>query len=156
MIQNMNSTPNFWDKSHPLSEHYQKLVSDLLPDYGYAETLQGELIRAVSRIGYDWYNNGWGCNNWSGAVIFLQEKFSELPIQLQDINAIANFHAALDRVHEYSHGEPVRTPDVKIEKWVTTIIEVVTQAILDNPKPIDNTDDMFNYQEKPYHEAYWS
>lgn len=34
------------------------LFSELVPDFGKAESKAGEIIRAVSRIGYRWFNDG--------------------------------------------------------------------------------------------------
>ena len=48
---------------------YDRLV-DLMPISGQSETVAGELIRAVSKLGHELYNNGMG-NNSSGAVNFL-------------------------------------------------------------------------------------
>lgn len=72
---------NFWDGDHPLTEIAKAKHSELVPMSGNCQTFQGELLRCSSRIEYDWYNNGWGCNNWSGAVMFLTNKFRELPVQ---------------------------------------------------------------------------
>ena len=50
--------------------HYQDVWNQLVPGSGPAPTLEGELLRAASRLYYDWYNNGFG-NNTSGASNFL-------------------------------------------------------------------------------------
>lgn len=42
-------------------EQYDKLYKELVPIEGQAETLNGELIRAISRLFYEYYNNG-NCN----------------------------------------------------------------------------------------------
>jgi hypothetical protein len=44
--------------------HYNFLYDQLVPNDGPAEYLEGELLRAISRIHYDYLNNGFG-NNWS-------------------------------------------------------------------------------------------
>lgn len=35
-----------------------KLFEELVPTSGKADTVAGEIIRAVSRVGYRWYNDG--------------------------------------------------------------------------------------------------
>lgn len=41
---------------------YKVLYERLVPESGKCETLEGELLRAVSRIYYDYTNNGFGNN----------------------------------------------------------------------------------------------
>ena len=48
---------------------YARLVN-LMPGTGDADTVAGEMIRSVSRLGHELYNNGMG-NNSSGAANFL-------------------------------------------------------------------------------------
>jgi hypothetical protein len=51
---------SFWDSNHPRQDEYQRLYNDLVPSSGEASTVQGELIRAISRLFYDYCNNGNG------------------------------------------------------------------------------------------------
>jgi len=145
----MKDIPNFWDKTHPLSAKAEELFEQLVPGSGNCETLQGELLRASSKIGYDWYNNGWGCNNWSGAVIFLRDHIADLPIMAPDAKS-DEFHSALREVHGYSHGEPADIGDHRADQLVTTIHEYVVAKILANPTPIPNDKDMWDFGEPDY------
>jgi hypothetical protein len=145
--------PNFWDKTHPLSEQAEALFEQLVPGSGNCDTLQGELLRASSKIGYDWYNNGWGCNNWSGAVVFLREHIADLPAMHADAKS-DEFHNALREVHQFSHGEPANISDHRADVLVTAIHEYVVSKVLANPVPIPNTLDMWEFGEPdaPYEE----
>lgn len=67
----MSKIPNFWDGDHP-NNHLAKEFQSLMPPTGAADTLEGEMYRAASRLVYDFYNNGF-CNNNSGALEFLSE-----------------------------------------------------------------------------------
>lgn len=145
----MKENPNFWDNSHRLSEQAHALYEQLVPATGNCETLQGELLRASSKIGYDWYNNGWGCNNWSGAVLFLREHIADLPNPAADVQPI-DFHNALLEVHQFSHGEPVYISDERADQLVTAIHEYVVAKILANPGQIPNELDMWDYREPDY------
>lgn len=142
---------NFWNKTHPLSTQYQEFTDKLVPGSGNCDTLQGELMRAASRIGYDWYNNGWGCNNWSGAVQFIGTRFEELPNK-PSAEILKQLYACLTEVSHYSHGEPCHISDEKADVLVTKIVEIVTQGLIDNPTMIPNAEDMFGYQEPDYRE----
>lgn len=148
----MNSV-NFWDNTHPLAAKSEELFEELVPAVGSASTLQGELLRASSKIGYDWYNNGWGCNNWSGAVVFLQQYTANLPVAVEDSN-LHEFYSALREVHGYSHGERANISDERADMLVTRIHEYVVKAILANPTPVDNDIDMLDLGEDdaPYEE----
>jgi hypothetical protein len=143
---------NFWDQTHPLSADAQRLFEQLVPGSGHCDTVQGECLRASSRIGYDWYNNGWGCNNWSGAVVWLRTRVAEIA-QQRTAEETAEFMRALSSVDLFSHGERVYgMSDERIEQLVTIIHAYVVQCVLDNPVPIANTDDMLDLQERdaPY------
>jgi hypothetical protein len=143
------AAPNFWDRTHPLSEAYETFTNALVPAMGSCSSLQGELLRAASRIGYDWYNNGWGCNNWSGAVNMIGKHFHQLPVQPSE-DIIDNFDRSLNWVKDFSHGEPAPSNDAIVEEHVTRLTEVVVQALIDNPEFIPNDIDMFKYQEDDY------
>lgn len=52
---------SYWNQEGAYDAEYREMYDRLVPSMGCAETLFGELIRAVSRLGYDYYNN-WNCN----------------------------------------------------------------------------------------------
>lgn len=143
----------FWNKQHSLAEKAQTLYDQLVPGQGNCTTLQGEMIRASSKIGYDWYNNGWGCNNWSGAVCFIKENYHLFPNPPEKC-FIDQLMKELDYVSEFSHGEPC---DMNYGGRnclaVTKIHEIIVNTILANPEPIANTDDMLKYTEADYQEC---
>lgn len=144
---------NFWDQEHPLSTKYNTLFEELVPVMGKSDTLQGELIRAVSKINYDWFNNGWGCNNWSGAVVFLQDNINFLTQNRGEVES-KEFIDALRNVKYFSHGERVTISDERADELVTVIAAFVVQSVIDNPLPIDNEVDMLDLGEPdaPYEE----
>lgn len=137
---------NFWDQTHPLAADSDRLYEKLVPSHGMCNTLQGETIRASSKIGYDWYNNGWGCNNWSGAVVYLMRYAMELA-QNRTNEERAAFIQALSAVRWYSHGESCDIDDDEADKLCTTIQAFVVQNILDNPQPRPNTINMWSLSE---------
>lgn len=144
---------NFWDQDHPLSADYNRLYEDLVPSSGECKTLQGELLRAASKINYDWFNNGWGCNNWSGAVVFLEQNYGFVASGRNEED-LTKYRHALSVAREHSHGERVSMSNKFIDGAVTTIAAFVTQAILNNPTPIPNEVDMWDLSEPdaPYEE----
>lgn len=51
---------SYWNSDGIYNEEYSKLYDELVPDQGEAETLNGELIRSISRLGHEYNNNGNG------------------------------------------------------------------------------------------------
>ena len=84
----------YWNKTGRYQAEYDRLV-ELMPDMGKADTVAGELIRATSKLGYDFYNNGMG-NNTSGAINFLAEA-----------GVFPTFHddETYSTVYEYTRGQ---------------------------------------------------
>lgn len=54
-------TPKYWNGIGKHQKKYSLLFSELIPIEGKAKTERGEILRIVSRLHYDIYNNG-GCN----------------------------------------------------------------------------------------------
>lgn len=52
---------SYWDHEGQFQKEYDELYNELVPASGRAENLFGEAIRAVSRLGYEYLNNG-NCN----------------------------------------------------------------------------------------------
>lgn len=46
-------------------DRINELFKELVPDTGKADSLAGELVRAMSRIGYRFYNDG---DSWASAT----------------------------------------------------------------------------------------
>ena len=52
---------SYWDGTGKYQKEYDRLWKELVPSSGEAETEEGELIRAVGRLFYEYCNNG-NCN----------------------------------------------------------------------------------------------
>lgn len=61
----------YWEGEGAYNEEYTKLYDELVPASGCSKTLFGELIRAASRLGYDYYNNG-NCN--AADITYIEEE----------------------------------------------------------------------------------
>ena len=130
---------SFYDKTHPLSAAYNEYWEKLVPASGPCETLEGELLRAASRIMHDYYNNGFG-NNWSGAFNFLDH----------NLGLIVRWR---DTLKPYKCGRVAKNPmfdasdpiAVALEEIMENVVEYVTTANGDYNK---NPCDMFDWQER--------
>lgn len=52
---------SYWNDNGKFSKELSELTEKMMPDSGNAETLNGELVRAVNRLWYEYCNNG-NCN----------------------------------------------------------------------------------------------
>jgi len=52
---------SYWGQDASYSEQYKELYDKLVPSEGEAETQHGEMLRCISRLIYDYNNNG-NCN----------------------------------------------------------------------------------------------
>jgi len=59
----MSKTGTYWDREGKYQEQYDAAWKQLIPASGEAKDGLPEALRAISRIGYDYYNNGF-CNLW--------------------------------------------------------------------------------------------
>ena len=55
------SGKSYWNNNGAYQEQYDKLYESLVPSRGESDTVHGEMLRAVSRLFYDYCNNG-NCN----------------------------------------------------------------------------------------------
>ena len=130
----------YWNKQGTYQADYDRLV-EAMPLMGNCDTVAGEMIRSVSRLGYDFYNNGMG-NNTSGAVNFLLEK-----------GAIdSKTHAT---IYEYTRGLTYSGcyGGDSLQAAIERAVDMTVKFILDNPQleTTPNTEDMFDYEEPFQH-----
>jgi len=64
----------YWDGQGLHQADYDRLTEELIPMSGSTGSIEAESLRAASKLGYEFYNNGGG-NNVSGALLFLKQHF---------------------------------------------------------------------------------
>tara|TARA_R100001510_G_C7645650_1_gene203005 strand:+ start:135 stop:578 length:444 start_codon:yes stop_codon:yes gene_type:complete len=64
-MSNVNTSKTYWDDEGKYQSEYNQAWEQLIPAQGEAKDGWPEALRAISRIGYDYYNNGF-CNLWQG------------------------------------------------------------------------------------------
>lgn len=57
-IRHTESGKSYWDNNGAYNEEYSRLYDELVPASGDTKMVHGELIRAISRLGYEYNNNG--------------------------------------------------------------------------------------------------
>ena len=133
----------YWNKAGKYQADYDRLV-EAMPDMGNCDTTAGEMIRAASKLGYDFYNNGMG-NNTSGAINFLDEQ-GVFDMDRTNIYGVI-YEFTRGRVYDGRYnGDALQ---VAIERMVDMTIEL----ILANPylETQKNTLDMFDYSDPDQH-----
>jgi hypothetical protein len=127
----------YWNRTSPLFRKYRERYSALVPSEGKAPTLGGEALRAVSRLYYDAFNNGWG-NNTSGAWNYLSK---HVPFE-------AEAKQALDSIREYTNTGGYAQADVrdygpKLDSIVDGVMAFLDTEASKQPNP----EDLFALQE---------
>lgn len=124
----------YWDQVGKYQDLYNELFAQLVPSAGKCATVEGELIRAASKIYYDYYNNGFG-NNWSGPWKFLEQFSGRIPLADE-----------LEKLKPYSHGRMAdsRSVDSALDSMVDKVMEYVQSK---NGEFTPNTSDMWDLQE---------
>jgi hypothetical protein len=117
------SESKYWGNEN--TNNYAELYSKLVPKSGKCETLEGELLRAASKIGHDYYNNGFA-NDWTGPLIFLQN------------NLPADMHEEFLILAPFALGVPAddfgmlnTANHVKSEKEIDQAIDSLTDKVVD-------------------------
>ena len=62
-MSKVDTSKAYWDNNGKYQEQYDKAWEQLIPAQGEAKDGWPEALRAISRIGYDYYNNGFA-NLW--------------------------------------------------------------------------------------------
>ncbi|MBR2265494.1 MAG: hypothetical protein IJ882_02285 [Paludibacteraceae bacterium] len=74
-------TGSYWNNNGAYQEEGDRLYAEMVPDSGSASTLNGELIRAINRLFYEYCNNG-NCN--AAIPHTLQERAWEIECEDED------------------------------------------------------------------------
>lgn len=83
----------YWSSKGKYQKDYNKFWDELIPGQGNAETVQGELLRNISRLAYDRYNNGFGnpMPHEANQLKKYKDRFTKF---LKDKDAFKNFYNA--------------------------------------------------------------
>lgn len=109
------------DDYDTVSDKMQALFDKLVPRSGKAETLAGELVRAMMRLGYRWYNDGdkfftgYGLETCGPSAAFIADTFDEAYthiMSMTDDSGVSNHY----------------------EQGLNNLEEMVLNYIIDNPE----------------------
>lgn len=134
-----DSTKTYWSNNGKYQADYDRLVA-AMPAMGKCDTVAGEMIRAASKLGYDFYNNGMG-NNTSGCINFLDDQ-GVFDMDRQNTFGI---------IYENTRGRvyPGNYNGDGFHLAIERMIDMTVEYILAHPeletKP--NQDDMYDYED---------
>lgn len=116
-FRNLKLTPkenNYWNSTGAYEKELKVLTDELMPIIGQAKTINGELIRAIHRLCYDYYNNG-NCNArvsckkidcmYADFLILIKDKLSEILPKRETISLISKIKTTILKGQlDYSNG----------------------------------------------------
>lgn len=105
---------NYWNGTGAYEKELKVLTDELVPIMGQAKTINGELIRAIHRLCYDYYNND-NCNarvsykkiDWMYAnfLILIKDKLYEILPKRETISLISKIKTTILKGKQgYSNG----------------------------------------------------
>jgi hypothetical protein len=136
-----NTTISYWHNNATHSKWMEENYPLLVKDSGPSDTIEGEMIRAVSRLNYDWGNNGM-CNNTSGACNYLRE--------------IMDFTDEEDESWDIVYAESNTggyTSHPNLIEHITKVSDAVIEYVISkngNYETLTENCDMFNFQDPDY------
>lgn len=132
----------YWGGNGKHQKEYELLHSELVPAMGMAETVEGEILRAISRIYHDYFNNGFG-NNWTGALNYL--------IKYGKIDAVE-----LKELVPYSNNRIINCDgNKKFEEMLEGMVNKNIEYVISKKGSYEkNMCDMFSLSEPDYYEKY--
>ena len=66
----------YWNNEGKYQKKYETLYNKHVPNKGMAKTIKGELLRCISRLYYEVYNNGL-CNDKIYEIKFIRNYFND-------------------------------------------------------------------------------
>ena len=136
-VNSMRHTENgnsYWNNNGAYSKELYELYIKLVPDSGNAQTVHGELVRAVSRLGYEYYNNG-NCNAcdpyYADPEHDVDDNGEEYCIndgEIKRIDIDEYYDNMLNFIYTYSNVEGLTTTQ-QVEEAVEDVRFVIKQAV---------------------------
>lgn len=117
----------YWNGEGPHQAEYDRLWAKLVPDSGSAKTMHGELLRCISRIYQDRYNNGFG-NQHKYEANFIEERSSEIEPFLKNKQSLYKFLEAYERLRYGRKTVDNWKYDADMEDVVDAIIQYVSKV----------------------------
>jgi hypothetical protein len=105
-----------------LTARYDALYEKLVPISGKCATVEGEVLRAASRLGYRWYNDGdkffedYGCETAGAAATYLRN--SQVPELKKLIDSISKKFIPRNKEGDKKYGAFIDKVMAAVVEWV--------------------------------------
>jgi hypothetical protein len=93
----------------------------LVPGSGMCDTIEGEMLRAISKIYYDYYNNGFG-NFWDKPLAFLKQNASEYDLDKSDLSLLSPYAKGRVFRPEYNSAQG-RAMTMALERLTNRVVK---------------------------------
>jgi len=126
----INEARGYWNGDSLLFPEYQEFWDELVPPSDAADTLQGELLRMISRIHYDYYNNGFG-NSRKDESYFLFKHQNLFKPFMKDPSNFDKFFSRYkssdfgDNIYSSSRGEIWPGVETQIDDIIDAIVKYI-------------------------------
>jgi hypothetical protein len=147
-MESLKSTiaPNsYWNGNGVYQKEYQSLFDLYVPTEGKAETICGELLRAISRLSYEYYNNG----NCNARERCFQRSLTSLRCYQSD-----------DESDDESDDDSDQDYEVKIDSFYKEKLDLIKETIPELKKQVEEIeeiilirpDDFTDYNRQKYND----
>lgn len=131
---------SYWLQNTKYSESLNRLWAEFVPMQGKAASLEGELLRAVIKIYYDYYNNGF-LNDTSNFLAYLEFQNQRCSLQLEEELSFLRPYCKGTATVALLKENKKQQIEVQLESMVTKVIEYIlsrdeeyTESSLDSQK----------------------
>jgi hypothetical protein len=121
----------FCNSSHSLQNEYRELYKKLVPLSGEANTEHGELLRMISRLSYDIFNNGL-CNDKREEIKYLLENLEKYQKFLEFQRSPSILPTLIHVIEELTEddGDGDRSDGIPADQEFCNALDDITQAIV--------------------------
>jgi hypothetical protein len=144
----------YWNNKGRHTPLYEELTTKLVPEEGRAPTPYGELLSAIGRVYYDWYNNG-GCNfglpRFQLALHTIRNWHEEIDTKAKRRKNWPGTRDMLDRPLKWSQSEGSPSSyrmDDEWEKQLEVLVDSIIMVVQDEyaanePQLVDMQDETY-------------
>lgn len=127
--------PSYWNNNGKYQEIYDRLWSELVPSSGPSQFVEGENLRAISKIYWDYCNNGFG-NNMTGPFNWLSAQNMLTSDEIRVLSPYMNCRTCGHFQNQFSDTDPIMI-----------VLEAVTNRVIERcmANMTRHEDDLFNY-----------
>lgn len=118
--------PGYWDNRGKYQKEYDILWDELVPAEGQADTQLGELLRLVSKVYYDRYNNGFGNGPFREASQYLMKYAKGIKSSMPDPK---DFDTFMEYFRDENYGEDIVGRDWKGDRYLEEVCDGVVAYI---------------------------